>query len=222
MPSKFFKWLVLGMVALFETFAAPVGGNGSGQGDDGEDGDEGGTDQTPDVSALPGWAQELITNLTKKNREVNQESKKRRLALDEAARREQERLAKQGEWQTLAEQRAKEVADLQPYQTRAQQLEALIAEGNKKRVGQIPEGMRSLVPQLPPEQLAAWLDANWSVLTVQRAPNTDAGAGSTGGKKSPPVLTPAQRAMARQMNMTDEAYAKRLMEMAIEQPDDDE
>lgn len=216
MPSKFFKWLVLGMVALFATLAAPAGGNGgSGQSDDENDLDT----EKVDLAGLPDPVRRLIEKLQTSLREVNAESKERRLALqrerEEASRREQERLAQAGQYQQLAETRAKEIESLKPYQTRAQQLEEMIAEGNQRRIGQIPEGMRTLIPQLPAEQLASWLDANWRLLTTPTAPNTDAGAGSTGGK-SAPKLTPDQKAMADAMGVSHENYAKQLAALQME------
>lgn len=179
-----------------------------------------GAGSTPDLSTLPDWAQELIRKQDETIREVNSEAKQRRLALeakDEQFRlAEQKRLAEAGEFRTLAEQRAAEVEKLKPYQTRAEQLETLIADGNKKRVEQISEPMRKLVPPLPPEQLASWLDANWDVLTARSAPQTDAGAGSSGGGKKPPQLTPEQKAMADAMGVSHENYAKQLAALQAE------
>lgn len=218
MPNKMFKWLGLAMVALFATLAAPAGGNGgSGQGD--EDNNEGDTEKV-DLTGLPDPVRRLIEKLQGSLKEANAESKERRLTLqrerEEASRREQERLAQAGQYQQLAETRAKEVEALKPYQTRAQQLEELIADGNQKRIAQIPNDMRSLIPQLPAEQLAAWLDANWRLLTTGPAPNTDAGAGSNGAGKKPPVLTPDQKAFADAMGISYENYAKQLAALAQE------
>jgi 2-iminoacetate synthase ThiH len=94
-----------------------------------------------------------------------------------------------------------------PYQERATTLEKIISESNARRIGQIPEVMRTLVPSLPPEQQAAWLDQNWSLLTQRQAPNLDAGAGGSGRTVT---LTDEQRQTAKRAGMTEEQFIAAL------------
>lgn len=126
---------------------------------------------------------------------------------------EQERLKKQGEWQTIAENATKEADSLKAFKTRAETLESTIKAGNEARIALVPETMRKLIPvNYPPEHLQTWLNDNWSLLTVKPAPDIDAGAGGGGGTRAV-ILTDEQKAVARAMNMTPEAYAKRLQEI---------
>ena len=208
MPSKFFNWLVLGVVALFATLAAPAGGNGGEGSGQGDDGDGGGDGDEIDLNALPEPVRKLIEKLDGKLRKANAESKERRLALEEAARRDQAGLAEKGEWKTLAERLQAKVAVLEPYQTQAEEYAAVIAESNQRRIEQIHPDMRVIIPELSPQALARWLDRSWAMLTTKPAPQTDAGAGSSGGRGVAVELTAEEKAMAQAAGMTFEEYAK--------------
>lgn len=160
-----------------------------------------------EVADLPEWAQRMISDLrgeAAKNRVAKKEA-------EEAARqREQARLAEEGKWKELAEQRAQSLAEVEPYKERAQTLEALIRESNAKRLEQVREDMRGLIPaDYAPEKLSSWLDANWHNLMNRPAPSTDAGAGAVGGGKSV-QLSPEQKQMAKMMGMTEEQYIAAL------------
>lgn len=153
------------------------------------------------IDDLPPGAQQYI-------RELRSEAAERRKALEkqqtEAAEREQKRLAEQGQFKELADQRARMVDELKPYQTRAESLEARIRKGNETRIAQIREDMRALVPtNYSPEDLADWLDANMTRLAPRPAPSLDAGAGAT---SSVETLTDAERQAAAKMNMTPEQF----------------
>lgn len=156
------------------------------------------------VDDLPSWAQDMIRGL-------RDEAASRRVALkkheEEARQREQQRLAEQGQWRELAESRAKELSDLQPYRERAESLESMLRDSNKRRIEQIPEDMRALVPtDYAPEKLASWLDANISRLTKPIAPRLDGGA--TGGSGNTMTLTDEEKQVARATGMSLEDYAK--------------
>ena len=131
---------------------------------------------------------------------------------------EQERLRKQGEFQQLFEAEKQKTGELAGKAARAEQLDKVITESNTRRIAQLPEAMRTLVPTaLPPEQVASYLDANWTLLQGAAAPDTDAGAGAGAGSgKKPIALTAEQKATAKAMGMTDEAYAKQLQQMEDE------
>lgn len=156
------------------------------------------------VDDLPSWAQDMIRGL-------RDEAASRRVALkkheEEARQREQQRLAEQGQWKELAESRAKELSDLQPYRDRAEALETMLRDSNKHRIEQIPEDMRALVPtDYAPEKLASWLDANISRLTKPIAPRLDGGA--SGGSGNTVTLTDEEKQVARATGMSLEDYAK--------------
>ena len=173
--------------------------------------DNGQHDATPEsgesnnsIDALPSWAQDMIRGL-------RDEAAARRVALkkheEESRQREQQRLAEQGQWRELAESRAKELNDLQPYRERAESLESMLRDSNKRRIEQIPEDMRALVPtEYTPEKLASWLDANISRLTKPIAPRLDGGA--TGGSGNTVTLTDEEKQVARATGMSLEDYAK--------------
>jgi phage I-like protein len=157
-----------------------------------------------DLTTLPEAVQTYIRSLRGEAAE-----KRKRLQALEAQMNEmqQKQLAEQGKWKELAEAREAELNKVKPYQTRAEALEARITANNKARVERIPEHFRSLIPQLPPEDLAAWLDANETKLTTPPAPNLDAGAGGGEGKTAI-QLTAEQLAVAKGMGISPEDYAK--------------
>lgn len=201
---------VRGMDSMRENFIAEDGGMPDEQGRDAQNsstpdtnGGTPGSGEQGKIEDLPEWGQRLI-------RELRSEATDRRKALEkasaEAAQREQARLAEEGKWKELAEARAAELSKLTPYQQRASELEKVIADSNNRRVALIPDGMKSLVPQLPAEQLAAWLDANWGTLTRKPAPEIDAGAG--GGSKGIGALSAEELQMAAKLGLTAEQYAK--------------
>jgi len=120
---------------------------------------------------------------------------------------EEARLAEQQEWQTLAEQRAAKIAELEPYQSRYDSMITAVAESNTKRVQSIPETMRQLVPDFEdPLKLAGWLDANVQLLTKPVAPamNGSAGTGERPGEAE--TLSAEELAVASRMNLTAKEY----------------
>ena len=102
---------------------------------------------------------------------------------------EEERLAKQAEWQTLAEQRAKELEEYKPFKQRWDGLVEQTAERNKARIDAVPETMRTLIPDYDdPMKLSAWLDANEATITqTKSAPKLDGGAGNGSRSGSQPL-----------------------------------
>lgn len=130
--------------------------------------------------------------------------------IEEAQKKaDEERLAKQQEWQTLAEQRAAEVEALRPFQDKyAAMLEAIKA-GNEKRIEQIPEGMRTLIPPIDdPATLTNWLDTNWQLLTGKaQAPSLNGSAGQGPARTQAVTLTDSELQIAQKMGLTAEQYA---------------
>lgn len=159
------------------------------------------------IDDLPSWAQDLIKTT---RAEAAKYRIAKREAEEQARQREQARLAEEGKWKELAEQRAQTLAEVEPYKERAQSLEALIRDSNQKRLEQIREDFRALVPtDYAPEKLATWLDTNWHNLSSRPAPSTDAGAGAVGGGKTV-QLTPEQKQAAKAMGMTEEQFIAAL------------
>lgn len=174
--------------------------------------DTSGQDAPVDISTLPAAVQGMIKKLRNEaaaNRvalkKANDEKAK---AQAEAAKREQERLAEQGNYKTLSEQLQAERDGLLPHKQRAETLEAMIRASNDARIAQVPENLRTLIPtELPPEKVAAYLDANWTLLNGRAAPNIDAGAGggTPGGGSG---LTAEEKQFAAGMGVTEEEFAK--------------
>lgn len=101
------------------------------------------------IETLPEWAQKLI-------REVRTEAASHRTALRDAERTakaaEEARLAEQGEYKKLAEDRAKRVAELEPAAQEVEALRAKVEQFEKATLARIaaeiaewPEGMRAVV-----------------------------------------------------------------------------
>jgi hypothetical protein len=169
-------------------------------------------------TTLEGW-QKLAEAREKRIKERDDEVKslkaqytganQRLTAIEQA---QQERLAKQGDFETLAQQRAAEVESLKPFAQRTSELEAVIREDNEAIIKSIPEQMRSIIPtDYPPEKLKRWLTTNMTLLSKQPAPNYDAGAGVGGGggnNGSTPKLTADELDVAKRMGMSAEDYAK--------------
>jgi phage I-like protein len=163
----------------------------------------------PGAAALDALPQEWQYEI----RRLRDEAAKNRVAAkrveEESRKREQARLAEEGRWKELAAQREAELGQLVPYRERAETLEGLIRASNEKRVKEIREDMRAMVPtEYPPEKLAEWLDANLRLLTTKPAPSIDAGAGGSG--KAAVTLTPEQKEIARRMGVTEEQYIKHM------------
>lgn len=101
------------------------------------------------IETLPEWAQKLI-------REVRTEAAAHRTALREAERAakaaEEARLAEQGEYKKLAEDRAQRVAELEPVAQEVEALRVKVEQFEKATLARIaaeiaewPEGMRAVV-----------------------------------------------------------------------------
>jgi len=170
-------------------------------------GDSGSADfDTSDISSLPiAWQNEI--------KKVRSEAAQRRKELADLKKKvdaeEVERLKKQGEYQSLAERLQTEVQNLTPHRDRVVALEEILKATNATRVKRIPEHLQSFVPDMTPENLSKWLDANETKLTTPPAPNLNAGAGGGGGGGNiASQLTAEELAIAKQSGLTPEQYAK--------------
>lgn len=163
-------------------------------------------EQPVDIQALPSWAQGMISDLRREAAENRVKAKK---AEEQRLKEEADRLAQQGEWQTLAEQRAQELERLKPVSEKAAALEAKIKASNDSRIQQLPEELRSVVPDFDdPVLVSEWLDANLSKLTARTAPALDGGVTGDRGGKGAASLTADELAAAKRMGISPELYAK--------------
>jgi len=145
-------------------------------------------------------------------RELRQEAAAVRIKLRELEMKQKQeddaRLAQQAEWQKLAEQRAQEVESLRPYQEKYTAMLEAIKTGNAKRIEQIPDSMKTLVPTIDdPAVLSQWLDANWQILTGKPlSPSLNGGAGTQAQRTQTITLTDAELEMAAKMRIKPEDY----------------
>lgn len=153
-------------------------------------------------------------------RKLREENKARRLEAEtlaaelmdrkqKEAELEQEWLKEQGEYKTLYEKQAAEAQALKQQAEKAAAFEKAFQDNLNARIAQIPEGMRSMVPEgLDPIKLSEYLDKNAAFFQARKAPNLDAGAGSAASTAKPVQLTAEEMEIARQMRMTPEMYAQ--------------
>lgn len=169
---------------------------------------------TPQTDAAPAVAtdQPAQTFPAEYVQQLRQEAASYRTKLrefEEAQKAEEtKRLEQQQEWQKLAEQRAAEVDALRPYQEKYNAMLEAIKAGNEKRVEQVPETMRTLIPPIDdPATLSQWLDANWTILTGKPpVPALNGGAGQTPARTQSVTLTDAELQTATKMGLTAEQY----------------
>ena len=137
-----------------------------------------------------------------------------KLAQIEAERKqaEEERLAKQNEWQQLAEKRQAEIDRLSGYEERVTEMVKQAEEQNAKLIESVPEDKRRLIPSdYDPLKLQMWLSNNRDLLTATYTPpSTNGGAGTyqrpTAAAKP---LSPKEIEVARKMGVDPEIYAKK-------------
>ena len=176
-------------------------------------------DVTPVVSQEPEPEQDVLTQEPKVFdeayvKDLRKEAANYRIKLREFEQKQKEaedaQLVKQKEWQTLAEKRAANISELEPYQSKYDSMIAAVAESNTRRVESIPETMRQLVPDFDdPLKLAGWLDANSQLLAKPVAPTVNGSAGSiVRPGDAEPQLSAEELAVARKMGLTAQEYQK--------------
>lgn len=172
-------------------------GSGDGQQDnaDKSDGTDGGQDSKSEGKSLENlnpqqlidYIGELRGESAKWRTEVRKLQTAQEKAEAERKQAEEAELAKQGEFKTLAEQRAAELEALKPKADQADALLERISKQNAARIDKIPEELRTVVPadHMDPVALSEWLDQNEEKLLGERAPSLD------GGKRGSGSRTPA-------------------------------
>ena len=142
--------------------------------------------------------------------EVNNLAKSLKAELEQLRASQQQaqeqRLAEQNEWKTLAEQRAAEIAELKPLAGRVKEISEALEATVAARIERLPEDVRGLVPDFgDPRKTLDWLNANESKLIRPLAPAMDAGARGDGGSTT---MNDIEREVARRLNLTPEQFAK--------------
>lgn len=133
-------------------------------------------------------------------------------AVEEAqAKAEEERLKNEKKFQELAQLKEAEANSLRPYKERLDAILATLADSNKKRLDQLPDNMKALVPEYDdPARLATWLETNWQVLTGKPTyvPGLNGGAGN-GQPRAPQItLSDDELMVAQKMGLSPEVYLK--------------
>lgn len=108
----------------------------------------------------------------------------------------QSQLVEQGEYKTLYETEMAKSASLSIEAEKAERLEQAVIATNEKRILQLPDHMRDIVPDMSPEETSAWLDKALPKLTAAPIPDFDGGAGGIPGKKPPTKVTEQDRVAA--------------------------
>lgn len=156
-----------------------------------------GADGAQDVQSLPDWAQKLIKDLRTEAADNRVTASRIKTEAEQA---ETARLAKLGEWETLAKNAQEKLAEVEPKSKRAEELTAFITASLKGRIEALPEAYRGMVPAFDdPLKTLAWLDANAKLLTMPAAPNLDAGAGNASAAQG--KVSPELEALAKKMGV---------------------
>jgi len=128
-----------------------------------------------EISALPADIQDYIRTLRK-------EAEDNRKALKQFETEQQQRqaaeLEQQQKFKELADQRAQQISELQPYQERAQQMEQTLQAVLDAQLSELSTAAQNAVKAIPGGAQAQldWLAANRALITVKPAPEMDAGA----------------------------------------------
>ena len=118
-------------------------------------------------------------------------------------------LKEQGKWKEIAEQRANEMAALKPKAEQVEAIEVTLKEVLATQIAELPENLRSLVPDdLTTQQKLSWLSKNKALLLKPKA--VDIGAGKQGGSAPEgTTLSPEEMEFAKAFGVKPEDYAKR-------------
>ena len=132
------------------------------------------TDAPATVESLPAFAQKIIKDL-------RDENKKRREALDEAKRKaEEDKLAEAQQWQTLAEKRAAELSEAQAKITALDAVTARVIASAEAEIDKWPAEVKALRPaEASAAALLDWIDQARPLAAKLTAPPPAPGAGPT-------------------------------------------
>lgn len=143
----------------------------------------------------------------------NKELEERIAAADKVNKEaEEQRLADQEKWRELAEKRQEEIEGLKPKASVAEEQEKSLKAYLDAQIEEIPEDMRSLIPeQLTTLQKLDWLAKNRSLLIKPLGPDIAAGQQGAGGGKVAGEITPTMRKGAETFGLSEEQL-KRAVE----------
>lgn len=133
-----------------------------------------------DLASLPEWAQQAIKEL---RREQAARRKQAQEAADAARQAEEKRLAESQQWQTLAEQRAAEIAGLRPV---ADRYEALSSEITAALEAEIKTWPAEVIALRPPDADAVALMTWAKTARPLAAKLANAGKPAAPGQGQPP------------------------------------
>ncbi len=157
-------------ITLSATGTTPASTNGT----DGTTPITAGTDAPATVESLPAFAQKMI-------KELRDENKKRREALDEAKRKaEEDKLAETQQWQTLAEKRAAELSEAQAKIAALDAVSARVMSSAEAEIEKWPAEIKALRPaEANAAALLDWIDTARPLVAKLTAPPPAPGAGPT-------------------------------------------
>jgi hypothetical protein len=159
------------------------------------------------VDSLPDWAQGLISEL----RSENAGHRKAKKAAEQAAQKaEEERLAKQEEWQQLAEQRQARISELEPLSEDVERYKGAV-EGllEAQRKG-LPDYVIALLDRLDPVDQLQWIAENGDKMASQAGANINAGDRSD--NEPPPEVTDEEiQEFAARMGVDPRFVDKKLL-----------
>lgn len=157
-------------ITLSATGTTPAATNGT----DGTTPITAGADAPATVESLPAFAQKIIKDL-------RDENKKRREALDEAKRKaEEDKLAEAQQWQTLAEKRAAELSEAQAKITALDAVTARVIASAEAEIDKWPAEVKALRPaEASAAALLDWIDQARPLAAKLTAPPPAPGAGPT-------------------------------------------
>jgi len=168
------------------------------------------------LSALSPEAQKIfketqagMLSALNKEREANKEATGKLAAMEkESQSRLEKQLKEQGKFKELAEERALQLAEVQPKVDLLEAAQATLKKVLEAQIEQIPESKRTLVPgKLSTEDQLEWIAANQALLS--KAAPIDIGAGKQGGTGQQSVeLTNEEMDAAKHLGMKPEDYAK--------------
>lgn len=121
---------------------------------------------------------------------------------------QKQKLADDGNWKALAEQRAAEAEALKPIAERAKLLEANIRATNEASIARIPEAKRKYIPtKYSAEDLQAWLTENAAGLVREAAPDFNAGEGGESNPQKMVQLSDDEKRVAASAGISEKDYA---------------
>lgn len=145
--------------------------------------------------------------------EVNsrmKEYEKKLQAQEKALKEAQEaRLKEKEDYKQLYEQTTAELSELKPLAEQVETYKETMERLFESQVADIPEEMRSLIPdELSVKQKLDWIARNKNLLLKPVAPNIGAGSRGSGASPKTRELTPDEKQVAETFGYTAEEYLK--------------